>query len=286
MHVVGFIIRLYRDARSSEFQIQGCKMKWRFSGQWNFRFLCSISDNVFQPLHGVVTTNKIYIESCGALGSDVRRFWQCEGGRYYETYWQQFAAFLSNFRPRSVTSFYCIEHWWLVPPLNIKRLACSRLRSKCDGTRAETRYRLSAKRTSPFKSAESSVQSTIGSRVVRMSGSRLRLKCDGTRAETRFRLSSKRTSPFKSTVASVQSTTGSRGVRISGSNAGYTMFRGSVKGTGFPFPLHFPSLASPCAITFQLDSTSTILGNPLPQLFLLKTKVWTFGVWEEMWVFI
>ena len=29
--------------------------------------------------------------------------------------------------------------------------------------------------------------------------------------------------------ASVQSTSGSRGVRISGSNAGYTMFRGSVK---------------------------------------------------------
>ena len=34
--------------------------------------------------------------------------------------------------------------------------------------------------------------------------------------------------------ASVQSTAGSRGVRISGSNAGYTMFRGSVKGTGYP----------------------------------------------------
>jgi len=34
--------------------------------------------------------------------------------------------------------------------------------------------------------------------------------------------------------ASVQSTTGSRGVRISGSNAGYTTFRGSVKGTGYP----------------------------------------------------
>jgi len=28
-----------------------------------------------------------------------------------------------------------------------------RLRLKCDGTRAETRFRLSAKRTSPFKSA-------------------------------------------------------------------------------------------------------------------------------------
>ena len=63
---------------------------------------------------------------------------------------------------------------------------------------------------------------------------RLRLKCDGTRAETKFRLSAKRMSPFKSAVASVQSTTGSRGVRISSSNAGYTMFRGSEKGTGYP----------------------------------------------------
>ena len=62
----------------------------------------------------------------------------------------------------------------------------------------------------------------------------LRLKCDGTRAETRFRLSAKRTSPFKSARASLQSTTGSRVVRINGSNAGYTMFRGSVKGTGYP----------------------------------------------------
>ena len=68
--------------------------------------------------------------------------------------------------------------------------------------------------------------------------SRLRLKCDGTRAETIFRLSAERTSPFKSAEASVESTTGSRGVRISGSNAGYTMFRGSMKGTGYP--LHSP----------------------------------------------
>ena len=68
--------------------------------------------------------------------------------------------------------------------------------------------------------------------------SRLRLKCDSTRAENRFRLSAKRTSPFKSVGASVQSTTGSRGVRISGSNAGYAMFRRSVKSTGYP--LHSP----------------------------------------------
>jgi hypothetical protein len=39
---------------------------------------------------------------------------------------------------------------------------------KCDGTRAETRFRLSAKRASPFKSAGASVQSTTGSRGVRI----------------------------------------------------------------------------------------------------------------------
>jgi len=46
-----------------------------------------------------------------------------------------------------------------------------RLRLKCDGTRAEARFRLSAKLTSPFKSAGVSVQSTTGSRGVRISGS-------------------------------------------------------------------------------------------------------------------
>jgi hypothetical protein len=46
------------------------------------------------------------------------------------------------------------------------------LRLKCDGTRTETRFGLSAKRTSPFKSAGgASVQSTTGSRGVRISGS-------------------------------------------------------------------------------------------------------------------
>jgi len=73
------------------------------------------------------------------------------------------------------------------------------------------------------------------------------LKCDGTIAETRFRLSAKRTSPIKSAGASVQSNTGSQGVRISDSNAGYTMFRGSVKSTGYPlhssvFPFTSPPL--------------------------------------------
>jgi len=51
---------------------------------------------------------------------------------------------------------------------------------------------------------------------------------------------------------SVQLTAGSWDVCISGSNAGYTMFRGSVKGTGYP--LHSPispSLALPCVTMFH-----------------------------------
>ena len=40
-----------------------------------------------------------------------------------------------------------------------------RLRLKCDGIRAENRFRLSAKRTSPFKSAGASVQSTLATEV-------------------------------------------------------------------------------------------------------------------------
>ena len=110
---------------------------------------------------------------------------------------------------------------------------------------------------------------------------RLRLKCDGKGAETRFRLSAKRTSPFKSAGASVQSTTGSRGVRISGSNAGYTMFRGSVKVLAthsiLLFPLHFPSRASLCTITFQLDSTTNTTKNRREtgyhSFFIIRKKV-------------
>ena len=116
---------------------------------------------------------------------------------------------------------------------------------------------------------------------VRRSGGRGQLKCDSTCAETRFRLSTKRRSPFKSAGASVHSTTGSRVVRISGSNAGYTMFRDSVKSTDYP--LHtpvspsLPSPLSPCAITFQLESTqkqSGLIGQgksvlPLPGIELI-----------------
>jgi len=52
-----------------------------------------------------------------------------------------------------------------------ERLRMRRARLKRDGTCAETRFGLSAKRTSPFKSAGVSVQSTTGSRGVCISGS-------------------------------------------------------------------------------------------------------------------
>ena len=90
---------------------------------------------------------------------------------------------------------------------------------------------------------------------------KLRLKYDDTRAEIRFRLTAKHTSPFKSAGASVQSTTGSRSVRISGSNAGYTMFRGSVKGTGY-------QLHSPVSPSLPL-SCDTVCHHISTRLYLL-----------------
>jgi len=103
-------------------------------------------------------------------------------------------------------------------------------------------YGINGRSLSEQRSPSSILSCITSEAIVRITRSRTerrpRLKCDGTRAETTFRLSAKRTSPFKSAGASVQSTTGSRGVRISGSNAGYTMFRGSVKSTGYP--LHSP----------------------------------------------
>jgi hypothetical protein len=104
--------------------------------------------------------------------------------------------------------------------------------------------------------------------VLPSSISRGQLKCDGTRAETRFLLSAKRTSPFKSAGASFQSTVGSRVVRISGSNAGYTMFRGSVKGTGYQLQPIAPSLPLPCVTVCHHISTG---------VYSYWTASWTAG---------
>jgi hypothetical protein len=114
-----------------------------------------------------------------------------------------------------------------------------------------------------------------GSRSI---GCRLRLKFDGTRADTRLSLSAKRTSPFKSAGASVQSTTGSRGMRISGSNAGYTMSRGSVKGTAYPLrsPVS-PSLPLSCVTVCHHVSTGLYFNGTNLVLQVLNKKLCRSG---------
>ena len=59
-------------------------------------------------------------------------------------------------------------HWGFIVNVDSKE-ALGIARAERDGTLAETRFRLSPKRTSPFKSEGASVQSTAGSRGVRIS---------------------------------------------------------------------------------------------------------------------
>jgi hypothetical protein len=121
--------------------------------------------------------------------------------------------------------------------------------------------------------------SAIGRFSVQKFG-RLQLKCDGTRAENIFRLSAKQTSPFKSAGESVQSATGSRGVHISCSNAGYTKFRGSVNGTGYP--LHSavsPSLPLPCVTVCHHVSTGLYPNTKTHGTTFQKTAAYTAPVY-------
>ena len=67
-------------------------------------------------------------------------------------------------------------------PSNVEK--CGIARSKSDGKRAETRFGLSAKRASPFKSAGVSVQSTAGSRGVRISEQQLFRPCSDVQWKT------------------------------------------------------------------------------------------------------
>ena len=89
---------------------------------------------------------------------------------------------------------------------------------------------------------------------------RLRLKCDGTRAEITFLLSAKRTSPFKSAgdVSSVdywQPRCAASAVVMLDTPCSEVVWRVLATHCIRQFPLHFPSRASPCAVTFQLEST-------------------------------
>jgi len=73
-----------------------------------------------------------------------------------------------------VYEYLCVSRQFIVPKTCIRCCMCEYVYIcivllKRDGTRAETRFRLSPKRTSPFKSAGASVQLTAGSRGVRIS---------------------------------------------------------------------------------------------------------------------
>jgi len=81
-----------------------------------------------------------------------------------------------SFRPKHLVQFNGINcfvlTWYIVITIVKKHSGHYMYRLlKCDGARAETRFRLSAKQASAFKSAGASVQLTTGSRSVRISGS-------------------------------------------------------------------------------------------------------------------
>jgi hypothetical protein len=108
------------------------------------------------------------------------------------------------------------------------------LRSKCDGTCAETRFSLTA-----FEKWWHMRRNQISSYCV------WKVMAHAQKPDFVFRRNGR--GHLNQQGSSVQSTTGRRAVRISGSNAGSTMFRGSVKSTGYP--LHSPvssSLPFPC----------------------------------------
>jgi hypothetical protein len=92
---------------------------------------------------------------------------------------------------------------------------------------------------------------------------RLCLKCDGTRAETIFCLLRKWTSPLKSAggrqfsrlLAAELRTSACRVCTARASLCSAVMWRLLVTHSVLLLPLHFSSRASPCTITFQLDST-------------------------------
>jgi len=86
------------------------------------------------------------------------------------------------------------------------------------------------------------------------------LKCDTTRAETRFRLSTKRTSPFKSARGRqfsrlLAAEVCASAVVMLNTPRSEVVWRVLVTHSIRQFPLHFPSHASPCTITFQQEST-------------------------------
>jgi len=91
----------------------------------------------------------------------------------------------------------------------------------------------------------------------------LHLKCDGTRAENRFRLSAKRTRLFKSAgrqfILLLAAEVCASAVVMLDTPCSEVVCRVLATHSIRQFSLHFPSRASPCAITFQLGCTYSYL---------------------------
>jgi len=99
----------------------------------------------------------------------------------------------------------------------------------------------------------------------RLQRGRRRLKCDGTHPETRIRLSAKWTSTFKwagvrqfSRLLAAEVC--SSAVVMMDTPCFEVVWRVLATHSIRQFHLHFPSRASPCAITFQLESTQVKKG--------------------------
>ena len=87
------------------------------------------------------------------------------------------------------------------------------------------------------------------------------LKCDGTRSENRFRLSAKRTSHLNRSGRQLSRLLATEvcasAVVMLDKPCSEVVRRVLATHSIRQFPLHFPFRASPCAITFELESTQS-----------------------------
>jgi len=123
--------------------------------------------------------------------------------------------------------------------------------------------------------------------------SRGQFKCDGTRAETRFRLPAKRTSTFKSAGGRQFSRLLAAEVCASAvvtldTPCSEVVWRVLAAHCIRQFPFHFPCHASACAITFQPDSTATVVLPPrkISPLCTRKEIGWTADTVRKTKVFV
>jgi len=114
------------------------------------------------------------------------------------------------------------------------------------------------------------------------------LKCDGALAETRFRLSAKRTSLFKSAwgrqFSLLAAEVCASAVVMLDTPCSEVVWTVLATHCIRQFPRHFLSRASPCAITFQPESTNGRYCNWRITLVQQTTPVWYTEAWKHVGV--